>query len=41
MRDVHSEPTVSAVMQAFGKGKSAEVVAHLIDGLRKAGLQAE
>jgi len=41
LREVHSERSVAAVKQVFGKGKSAEVVAHLTDGLRKAGLPAQ
>jgi TolB-like protein/Tfp pilus assembly protein PilF len=41
LRDVHSEPTVAAVKRAFGKGKSTEVIAHLTEGLRKAGLPAQ
>ena len=38
LREVHSEPTVAAVKRALGQGKSAEVVARLIEGLRMAGL---
>lgn len=40
LREVHSEPSVAAVKQAFGKGKSIDVVAQLTEGLRKAGLPA-
>jgi TolB-like protein/Tfp pilus assembly protein PilF len=38
LRDAHREGSVAAVKRALGKGKSAEVVAHLTEGLRKADL---
>ena len=41
LREVHSEPTVAAAKRALGQGKSADVVARLTEGLRKAGPPAQ
>jgi adenylate cyclase len=40
LREVHAEPTVAAVKCALGQGKSPQLLAHLTDGLREAGLPA-
>jgi TolB-like protein len=41
LRDVHSEPSVVAVKTGIGKGKSAQVIACLTEGLCKSGLPAQ